>query len=153
MKDKFKPVTDESPIMIILGIIVFYGLITAFIFYLYFIHRISLTPAILSLVGFTLIYLPRFLIIKKLQTKDEIKILDDSILINNHAIPFSRIKDFRTEDKKPQVVFFLNNKMVVFAECKFYLRLENGQAEFIAIGTEKIRLLKEFFNNITANLH
>ena len=27
MKDKFKPVTDENPMMIVLGIIAFYGLI------------------------------------------------------------------------------------------------------------------------------
>ena len=145
MKDKFKPVT---PMMIVLGIIAFYGLIAGFIFYLYFIHRITLIPAILSILIFTIIYLPRFWIIKKLQTKDNIKILEDSIIINGYSIPFSQIKDFRTEDKKPQVVFFLNNKMVVFAECKFYLRLENGQTEFTAIGTEKIRLLKEFLHSL-----
>lgn len=148
MKDKFKPVTDESPMMIVLGIIAFYGLIAGFIFYLYFIHRITLIPAILSILIFTIIYLPRFWIIKKLQTKDNIKILEDSIIINGYSIPFSKIKDFRTEDKKPQVVFFLNSKMVVFAECKFYLRLENGQTEFTAIGTEKIRLLKEFLHSL-----
>lgn len=148
MKDKFKPVTDENPMMIVLGIIAFYGLIAGFIFYLYFIHRITLIPAILSILIFTIIYLPRFWIIKKLQTKDNIKILEDSIIINGYSIPFSQIKDFRTEDKKPQVVFFLNNKMVVFAECKFYLRLENGQTEFTAIGTEKIRLLKEFLHSL-----
>ena len=113
MKDKFKPVTDENPMMIVLGIIAFYGLIAGFIFYLYFIHRITLIPAILSILIFTIIYLPRFWIIKKLQTKDNIKILEDSIIINGYSIPFSQIKDFRTEDKKPQVVFFLNNKMVV----------------------------------------
>ena len=148
MKDKFKPVTDENPMMIVLGIVAFYGLIAGFIFYLYFIHRITLIPAILSILIFTIIYLPRFWIIKKLQTKDNIKILEDSIIINGYSIPFSQIKDFRTEDKKPQVVFFLNNKMVVFAECKFYLRLENGQTEFTAIGTEKIRLLKEFLHSL-----
>ena len=148
MKEKFKPVTDENPMMIVLGIIAFYGLIAGFIFYLYFIHRITLIPAILSILIFTIIYLPRFWIIKKLQTKDNIKILEDSIIINGYSIPFSQIKDFRTEDKKPQVVFFLNNKMVVFAECKFYLRLENGQTEFTAIGTEKIRLLKEFLHSL-----
>ena len=148
MKDKFKPVTDENPMMIVLGIIAFYGLIAGFIFYLYFIHRITLIPAILSILIFTIIYLPRFWIIKKLQTKDNIKILEDSIIINGYSIPFSQIKDFRTEDKKPQVVFFLHNKVVVFAECKFYLRLENGQTEFTAIGTEKIRLLKEFLHSL-----
>lgn len=148
MKDKFKPITDESPIMIILGIIALYGLMAGFVIYLYFIHRITLISTIISILTFTIIYLPRFGIIKKLQTKDEIKILEDSILINGCTIPFSQIKDFRAEDKKPQVVFFLNNKMVVFAECKFHLRVENGQTEFTAIGTEKIKLLKEFLTQL-----
>ena len=148
MKEKFKPVTDESPMMIVSGILVFYVLIAGFIFYLYLLHRITLLPCIITILIFTGIYFPRFLIIHKLKNKDEIKILDDSILINGCRIPFAEIKDFRTEDKKPQVVFFMNNKMVVFSQSKFYLRLAYGQIEFNAIGTEKIKLLKEFLNNI-----
>lgn len=148
MKEKFKPVTDESPMMIVSGILVFYVLIAGFIFYLYLLHRITLLPCIITVLIFTGIYFPRFLIINKLKNKDDIKILDDSILINGCRIPFAEIKDFRTEDKKPQVVFFMNNKMVVFAQSKFYLRLASGQVEFNAIGTEKIKLLKEFLNNI-----
>ena len=114
MKEKFKPVTDESPMMIVSGILVFYVLIAGFIFYLYLLHRITLLPCIITVLIFTGIYFPRFLIINKLKNKDDIKILDDSILINGCRIPFAEIKDFRTEDKKPQVVFFMNNKMVVF---------------------------------------
>lgn len=148
MKEKFKPVTDESPMMIVSGILVFYVLIAGFIFYLYLLHRITLLPCIITVLIFTGIYFPRFLIINKLKNKDDIKILDDSILINGCRIPFAEIKDFRTEDKKPQVVFFMNNKMIVFAQSKFYLRLASGQVEFSAIGTEKIKLLKEFLNNI-----
>ena len=148
MKEKFKPVTDESPMMIVSGILVFYVLIAGFIFYLYLLHRITLLPCIITVLIFTGIYFPRFLIINKLKNKDDIKILDDSILINGCRIPFAEIKDFRTEKKKPQVVFFMNNKMVVFAQSKFYLRLAYGQIEFNAIGTEKIKLLKEFLNNI-----
>ena len=148
MKEKFKPVTDESPMMIVSGILVFYVLIAGFIFYLYLLHRITLLPCIITVLIFTGIYFPRFLIINKLKNKDDIKILDDSILINGCRIPFAEIKDFRTEDKKPQVVFFMNNKMVVFAQSKFYLRLAYGQIEFNAICTEKIKLLKEFLNNI-----
>ncbi|MDE6138682.1 MAG: hypothetical protein K2F57_04350 [Candidatus Gastranaerophilales bacterium] len=148
MRDKFKPTTDENPMMIVLGILVFYLLIAGFIFYLYVLHRITIIPCIISILIFTGIYLPRFGIIKKIQNKDEIKILDDSILINGRPVPFFEIKDFRTEEKKSQVVFFMNNKMVIFAECKFYLRLPSGQIEFSAIGTEKIKLLKEFLNNI-----
>lgn len=148
MKDKFKPTTDENPIMIIIGIFTLYLLIAGFIIYLYMLHRITLIPCIISVLVFTGIYFPRFLIINKLKNKDEIKILEDSISINGKLIPFLDIKDFKTEDKKPQVVFFMNNKMVIFAECKFYLRLAYGQIEFSAIGSEKIKLLKEFLNNI-----
>lgn len=152
MKDKFKPTTEERPIMIILGIIVFYVLIAGFIFYLYLLHRITLLPCIIAILIFTGIYFPRFLIINKLKNKDEIKILDDSILINNCTIPFFEIKDFRTEDKKPQVVFFMSNKMVVFAQSKFYLRLASGQVEFNVIGTEKIKLLKEFLTQLLGKI-
>ncbi len=148
MKDKFKPIANENQTMIVLGILALYGLITGFIIYLYLLHRITIIPCILSTFVFTLIYLPRLLIIRKLKNKDEIKILKDSILINNKQIKFEEIKDFRTAEKKPQVIFFISNKMVVFQECKFYLRLTNEQTDFTAIGTEKIKLLKEFFNNI-----
>lgn len=148
MKEIFKPVTDESPVMIIIGILAFYGLVSGFIIYLYILHRISLTSTIISALAFSAIYFPRLLIIKKLQIKDEIKILDDSILINGYAVPFSEIKDFRAEDKKPQVVFFMNNKMVVFQETTFHLRLTNSHISFTAIGSEKIRLLKEFLQNL-----
>lgn len=147
MKEKFKPVTDESPMMIVSGILVFYVLIAGFIF-IFICYIDTLLPCIITVLIFTGIYFPRFLIINKLKNKDDIKILDDSILINGCRIPFAEIKDFRTEDKKPQVVFFMNNKMVVFAQSKFYLRLAYGQIEFNAIGTEKIKLLKEFLNNI-----
>lgn len=148
MKKQFKPVKDEQPIMIVLGILTFFALITGFIIYLFFIHRISLISTITSVIIFTTIYFPRFLIIKKLQTKDKIKILDDSIIINDNKILFSLIKDFKTEDKKPQVIFFMNNKMIVFQESIFHLRLTNGQISFRAIGSEKIKLLKEFLNNL-----
>lgn len=148
MKEQFKPITAEQPTMIVLSIIALYVIVTGFIVYLYILHRITLTPTIISIIVFTIIYLPRFLIIKKLQTKDNIKILDNSIVINDNQIPFSSIKDFKTEDKKPQVLFFLNNKMIIFHESIFHLRLTNGQVSFNVIGSEKIKLLKEFLNNI-----
>ena len=148
MKEQFKPVTDEHPAMIVVSIIALYLIVVGFIIYLYLIHRITNTTAVISIIIFATIYLPRFGIIRKLQTKDNIKILDDSIIINGNQIPFSSIKDFKTEDKKPQVLFFMNNKMIVFNESIFHLRLTNGQISFNAIGSEKIKLLKEFLSNL-----
>ena len=142
---------DENRTMIVLGILFFYILVLAFIIYLCFLHRITEMTAIISIIIFTLIYLPRFLIIKKIKYKDTIKILDNSIKINNIEIPFSEITDFHADEKKPQVVFFLNSKMIVFYEAIFHLKLTSGQISFIAIGSEKISLLKEFFNELLKN--
>ncbi len=149
MKELLKPTTDERPVMIISGIISFYILIAGFIIYLYILNRLSLIPTAILLLLVTIIYIPRFLIINKLQNKDKIEVLDTCIVINGNAISFSSISDFKIEDKKPQVVFFLNNKMVVFKEAVFHLRLQNGQTSFNVIGTEKIKLLKEFLTEIT----
>ena len=148
MKEIFKPTTDERPIMIVMGIVTLYVLIVGFILYLFFLHRITLIPTIINTILFTLIYLPRLLIIKKLANKDIIKIVDNGININNQLIPFSQIKDFRVEEKKPAVVFFMNNSMVCFYEAKFHLKLNNGQVSFFAIGSEKIQLLKEFLTRL-----
>lgn len=148
MKEIFKPTTDEKPAMIVTGILALYLLVVCFVLYLFFLHRITIIPAIASIIIFTLIYLPRLLIIKKLANKDIIKIVDNGININNQLIPFSQIKDFRVEEKKPAVVFFMNNSMVCYYEAKFYLKLNNGQTSFTAIGSEKIQLLKEFLSRL-----
>ena len=148
MKEIFKPTTDERPIMIVMGILALYLLVVGFILYLFFLHRITLIPTIFNVILFTLIYLPRLIIIKKLAYKDIIKIVDNGININNQLIPFSQIKDFRVEEKKPAVVFFMNNSMVCYYEAKFYLKLNNGQVSFSAIGSEKIQLLKEFLSRL-----
>lgn len=142
---------DESQNMIVLGILSFYLLVAVFIIYLFVLHRISQPAAIISLIVFTLIYIPRFLILKKLKNKDNIKILDTSIKINNTEINFSDIENYRVEEKKPVVVFFMYSKMVIFQEAIFYLKLPDGQISFIAIGSEKISLLKEFFNELLKN--
>ncbi len=148
MKEFFKPETDERPGMIILGIFMFYFLIAGFILYLFFLHRINLSWAVGALVVFTLAYLPRFIIIRRLLDKDEIQILDDCILINGNGIYFDEIVDFRVKQSQPAVVFFMNNKMVVYNYAKFRLRLTNGEVGFNAFGTEKIELLREFFNKL-----
>ena len=151
MKKIFKPTTDERPIMIVMGILALYLLIVGFILYLFFLHRITLLPTIIGVITCTLIYLPRLLIIKKLAHKDIIKIVDNGININNQLIPFSQIQDFRVEEKKPAVVFFMNNSMVCYYEAKFHLKLNNGQISFSAIGSEKIQLLKEFLTQLLNN--
>lgn len=148
MEVKFRPTTNEEPSMIILGIIIFYVLIVGFVLYLFFLHRISLIPTIISILLFSLIYLPRLLIIKKIIKKDIIKIVETGININNKLTYFEQIQDFKVEEKKPAVVFFMNNSMVVYAEAKFHLKTNHGQLSFTAIGTEKIQLLKEFFNQL-----
>lgn len=142
---------DESQNMIVLGILSFYLLVAVFIIYLFVLHRISQPAAIISLIVFTLIYIPRFLILKKLKNKDNIKILDTSIKINNTEINFSDIENYLVEEKKPVVVFFMYSKIVIFQEAIFYLKLPDGQISFMAIGSEKISLLKEFFNELLKN--
>lgn len=144
MKEILKANIDERPSMIIIGIIALLSIIEGFILYLFFLHRISFLVMIIASVIFILIYIPRFLIIKKLKTKDEIKIIDDFILVNGVGINFDDIIDFRVQEKKPQVIFFINNKMIVFKECTFRLKLKTEELSFNVIGSEKIKLLKEF---------
>lgn len=157
MNKFFKPSIDERPIMIILGILILYFLICGFVFYLYLLHRITIIPTVVCVFIFTMVYLPRLFIIKKIINKDIIKIVDSGININNRFIQFSQIQDFRVEEKKPAVVFFMNNNMIVFNEARFYLKInpntsssemEISQISFNAIGSEKIQLLKEFLSRI-----
>ncbi len=146
MKEFLKSEIDERPVMIVLGILVFYILIVGFLGYFYFLHRINLSWTVGLAFVFSLIYLPRFLILKDLLKKDVIQILDDCILINGVGVYFLDILGFRVEECKPQVVFFMNNKMIVYKKAKFYLRLQSEEVSFIAIGGEKISLLKQFFS-------
>ena len=74
--------------------------------------------------------------------------MDESIIINNHNINFSEIEAYRVEEKKPQVVFFMSSKMIIYQEATFYLKLSGGQISFTAIGSEKISLLKSFFDEL-----
>lgn len=148
MKDFLKTEIDERPVMIILGIIVFYLLITGFVLYLFFLHRLSLLWTVGVISGFTLLYLPRFFIIRQLMNKDEIKILDTCILVNGVGINFGDISDFRVEQGKPSVIFFMNNRMIVYNSARFRLRLLNGEIDFNVFGKEKIELLREFFNKL-----
>ena len=149
MKEKFKPNIDERPVMIVIGVLTFYLLVDFFAVYLFFLHRINLAAMLIATVIFTLIYLPRFLILYKLKTKDKIQIIDDFIVINNVGVALSDIIDFRVETEKPQVVFFINNKMIVFHQARFYLKLQNGTTTFTVIGSEKTKLLEEFLRCIT----
>lgn len=148
MKNYIKPNTEERPVMIILGIFTLYFLITGFIFYLYFLHRIHIIPALITTAVFTIIYLPQFWIIKKLKTKDKIKIIDDYIMINDIGVNFEDIVDFRVNEFKPKLVFFFNNKMIIFKEAIFHLRTRKEEFHFNVIGSEKITLLKQYLENI-----
>lgn len=148
MKEFLKSNIDERPSMIILGILSLYFLITGFIIYLYFLDRIPTIPAVISILAISTIYIPRFLIIKKLNNKDKIEIIDNYIMINDVGINFDDISDFQVKEEKPQVVFFINNRMIVFKEATFYLRLEKEQISFSVIGTEKIRLLNELLHKV-----
>lgn len=148
MKEFLKSNIDETPSMIILGVVILYVLVVAFILYLLFLHRITVLCSIICIVIFTLIYLPRFLIINKFVKKDEIKIIENYIMINGVGIDFSEIQSFRVEEAKPQIVFFINNKMIMFYYAKFYLKLQTEEVIFSVIGSEKISLLKEFLHQL-----
>lgn len=139
---------DENPIMIVLGILCLYFLVVVFIIYLSLLHRISTPAAVASTIIFSVIYIPRFWILKKLKSKDIIKISENSIQINNIEVGFSEIEAYWVEEKKPQVIFFLNSKMVIFQEAIFHLKLTNGGISFNAIGSEKISLLKSFLDEL-----
>lgn len=145
--NKFKN-AEENSTLIILGVLGFYFLVVFFIAYMFLLHRFSVLITVLSLFIFSGIYFPRFWIIKKILKKDIIKILDNSIIINGQNVEFAQLLDYRVEKKKPKVVFFISSKMVVFNEAVFYLKLQNKTVSFTAIGSEKISLLKSFFDEL-----
>ena len=148
MEDNRLKNAEENQTLIILGVLGFYFLVVFFILYMFLLHRFSLLTTVLSVVVFSGIYFPRFWIIKKVLKKDVIKVFDNSIYVNGQNIEFSEILDYRVEDKKPQVVFFVASKMVVFNESVFYLKLKDKTISITAIGSEKISLLKSFFDEL-----
>jgi hypothetical protein len=141
-----KPSTDESPEMIIVGIVLLYILVVGFVLYLFFLHRISIIPTSLVSIIFTILYVPRFKIINKLRKKDDIKVNDTGIYINNKFIAFNEILDYKIIDKNPVAIFFISNKMIVFNEAEMHIKTRNEEISFTIIGGEKIRLLKDFFH-------
>ena len=139
---------DERPPMIILGVVVVYLLIFGFITYLSFLKKIHPVLAVAAIIIFTVIYLPRFMIIRKLFTeKDKVEIIEDYIMINGVGYNFSDIGNYRIRQHKPVAVFYLNNKMIVFNEAEFFLYLQDECVCFTVIGSEKIELLKEYMEN------
>lgn len=148
MSKILKPENEERPIMIFCGIMALYLLILGFIVYLFLLNRLTLSTATISGIIFTIIYIPRFLILNKLTRKDNVKIIDEYLMINTEGIHLSEIEDYRVKEAKPQIIFFINNKMVVYQEAEFYLKTQNGQISFKIVGSEKINLLKEFLDNI-----
>lgn len=140
-----KPSTDESPDMIILGIILVYILFVGFFVYLYFLHRISIIPTFIISLIFTVLYIPRFKIISKIRNKADIKVEPTKIYVNNQCVEFSQILDYKIIEKNPVAIFFISNKMIVFNEAEVHLKTTNNEIVFTVIGHEKIKLLKEFF--------
>lgn len=151
MKNLSKVNTEERPQMIILGVLTLYFLICGFILYLYLLHRIVLSTTLISCGIFTILYLPQFLILKKLKNIDKIKIIDNFLLINGIGIAFADIVDFKVTEHKPKVVFFFNNRMIVFKEAIFHIRTNVEEFHFNVIGTEKIQLLKQYLENTIEN--
>lgn len=152
MKNLSKVNTEERPQMIILGVLTLYFLICGFILYLNLLHRIVLSTTLISCGIFTILYLPQFLILKKLKNKDKIKIIDNFLLINGIGIAFADIVDFKVSEHKPKVVFFFNNRMIVFKEAIFHIRTNVEEFHFNVIGTEKIQLLKQYLENTIENM-
>ena len=148
MEDNRLKNAEENQTLIILGVLGFYFLVVFFILYMFLLHRFSLLTTVLSVVVFSGIYFPRFWIIKKVLKKDVIKVFDNSTYVNGQNIEFAEILDYRVDDKKPQVVFFVASKMVVFNESVFYLKLKDKTISFTVIGSEKISLLKSFFDEL-----
>ena len=151
MKNLSKVNTEERPQMIILGVLTLYFLICGFILYLNLLHRTVLSTTLISCGIFTILYLPQFLILKKLKNKDKIKIIDNFLLINGIGIAFADIVDFKVSEHKPKVVFFFNNRMIVFKEAIFHIRTNVEEFHFNVIGTEKIQLLKQYLENTIEN--
>lgn len=152
MNKYFKANIDERPAMIALGIFTLYALVAGFVLYLLFLHRISTLSAILWIVGISLIYTPRFIILFKLNKKDKIEIIEDYLMINGEGINLADIKKFRVKESKPQIIFFMNARMIMFQEAEFHLLLSKGEISFKAIGSEKIKLLKEFLHTVVGNI-
>lgn len=149
MNIKFKPNTQEKPSLIILGILTLYFLIAGFIMYFYIMNRISLNVALLIIGIFSLLYTPRFMIICKLLKKDDIKLSDNNIMINSKQYLLSEIKNYRVDIKKPKIVFFMNNNLILFQEAEFHIQFnDNTQENFVVFGSEKIDLLQRFFDEL-----
>ena len=144
----FKPETEERVPMIVTGILLFYFLVVGFVYYFYFmgkLHPIALWAITLI---FTAIYIPRFLIIKKLYLKDNVKVGENEIIVNGKKYDFADIVTFDVLKHKPVIVFFLSNKAVEFNETDFVLKLKSGNLEFSVIGSEKAELLIEFLEKV-----
>ena len=143
-----KPNQEERIFMIIIGIIAFYAVIAGFIGYLYLLHKISAFMMLIIIGVFTLIYLPRFWIIYEIKNADKLKVIEDFFMINGVGVSFSDIKNFGIREYKPQVIFFLNNKMIVYQKADFCIERPKEKIEFTLIGSEKIKLMKEFLKRI-----
>lgn len=148
MKKILKANTDEREWVIVGGILVFYLLIFIFLFFLFSLNRISLNTFLVILILFTIIYLPRFLIIYKIKNKDVIKIVEDKIQINNQIVNLNDINDYKFKENKPIIIFVYNNKIIIYKKTDFQIQTTQGIFQFSIMGEEKKNLLIEFLNNL-----
>lgn len=143
-----QPYKDERPFMIVCGVIFVYILIAGFFVSLYLLHRLSPTILIILLLLWTIIYIPRLRIIYEIKNSDKLKVSTDCFIINGSEIKFSGIKNFGVREHKPQIVFFINNRMYIYQKADFCLDTTQGKIEFTIIGSEKIALVQEFLKKI-----
>ena len=66
--------------------------------------------------------------------------------VNHDKIYFEDISNYKITDEKSRVIFFFNNKMVVFKTAIMHLKIKNGDYSFKVIGSKKLQLLREFFD-------
>lgn len=147
-KDYLQPQKDERPVMIITGIWTLYIILICFLAYLCFLHRISVAAAIIGCIVVTLLHIPRFLMLKKLKLSPQVKVNDDNMTINSEVINFWEIKNFASREYKPHIIFFLNNRMVIFQQTDFIINTASGDFSFTIIGSEKANLLKDLLTKI-----
>jgi len=142
MKFNNIPETNENPFAIITGIITVYILLIGFCGYFYFLHKINLAYFISISAGITIAYFPRLLLITKLIKQDDIKIVEDFIMINGIGVNFADIEHYGIKEFPPEIIFFMNNKMIVYKEADFCLRTGNEEFNFKVSGNDKIKLIK-----------
>ena len=139
---------EDSQNYVVFSIIILYLLLEGFILYFFCLHKIGFVLcAFLSIVLF-LFYIPRFLIIKRIAGKVDIKIIENFLVVDGIGYSFEDLIDYKIEAKKPVLIFFLNGKMVVFNEYIFHVRFRSTSLSFNIFTKQKADLLITYFDNV-----